>query len=156
MGGIGLSAVERTIGYSILGLFGVLLFMIGGSIVIWALHFLMWNPPSSDFINNLPSDIAWIYPIATPLGLFLIGFAILLLIWSGAGLSFNSQTVSVLRNEAQEKTQATVSVEAHCPHCNAVYSYRLPKTKAARRVTCQNCGFQFEVVKSPDGTGATG
>ena len=151
-----MSAVERTIGFILLGLSGVLFFMIGGSIVIWALHILMWNPPSPDFINNLPSDIAWIYPITTPLGLFLIGFGVLLIIWSGAGLSFNSQTVSALRNEEQEKTQATLSVEAHCPHCNAVYSYRLPKTESARRVTCQNCGIQFEVVKSHDGTEATG
>ncbi len=151
-----MNAVVRTISYFILGLFGVLLFMIGGGIVIWVLHILMWNPPSSDFINSLPSDIAWRFPIATPLGLFLIGFGILLIVWSRAGLYFNSQAVLALRDEEQEKAQAALSVKAHCPHCNAVYFYRLLETESACTVACQNCGFQFEVVKSPDNTGATG
>lgn len=106
MEGIELNAVVRTISYFILGLFGVLLFMIGGDLVIWALHILMWNSPSSDFINSLPSDIAWRFPIATPLGLFLIGFGILLIVWSGAGLYLNSQRVLTISNEEQEKGQA--------------------------------------------------
>jgi predicted Zn finger-like uncharacterized protein len=150
------NAEVRTLRYLIVGLFGVVLFMIGGSQVIWASWFLMWNSPTSDFPNHLPSDIAARYFIATPLGLFLIGLGLLLIVWSGAGLAFNSQTVSALRDEEEEKAQATVSVKAHCPHCNAVYIYGLSKTASDRTVTCQNCGRRFEVVESLDNTDATG
>jgi len=140
-------ARARTIGCFILGLFGVILFMTGGSLVIWALHYLMWNsPPVSDFLWRLPDDVAAILPIATPLGLFLIGLGVLLIVWSGAGLSYNSQTVSTLRDNEQEEARGTVSVKAQCPHCNAVYLYRLRETESARTVTCQNCGRRFEVT----------
>lgn len=80
-----MNAEVRTVGYCIAGLFGVILFMIGGSLIIWTLHILMWNYPSPDFGNNLPSDVAALYLVSTPLGLFLIGFSILLIIWSGVG-----------------------------------------------------------------------
>ena len=151
-----MNAVVRTISFLFLGLLGVVVFMVGGSLVTWALHILMWNPPSSDFINNLPYDIAGFYIIATPLGLFLIGFGILLIVWSGAGLSFNVQTASTLLHEEQERAEGIVSVKARCPHCNAAYIYRFPGTESDRTVTCQNCSRRFEVVASPDNTDATG
>jgi hypothetical protein len=154
VGGIEVNAQVRTSIYCILGLFGIVLFTIGGSLIIWVLHILMWYPASSDFINHLPSDIAGMYIVATPLGLFLVGFSILLIAWSGAGLSFNSQTVLALGGEEQEDVEGTLSVKAHCPHCKALYLYRFAETESDRTVTCQNCGRRFEVGESFDNTDA--
>jgi ribosomal protein S27E len=144
------NTATRSIGYLIVGLFGVLLFVFGGSLVIWALHYMVWYPPSSEFLNNLPYDIAGLFIIATPLGLFLIGFGILLIVWSGAGLSLNSQTALALLEEEQEETKGILSINVHCPHCNAIYVYRFPETASDRTVTCQNCGRHFEAVESQE------
>jgi ribosomal protein S27E len=156
VGGREVNGVRRILGYLLLGLFGVVLFVFGGSLVIWALHILMWNAPSENFIDHLPSDTAALYLIATPLGLFLIGFGLLLIVWGGAGLSGSAQSVLIMHENRKKETEDKAAVRARCPRCNATYVYPFSDAEESRIVTCQNCGRQFEAVKSPDGNGANG
>jgi hypothetical protein len=130
VGGREVEDVEGTIGHCFLGLVGVMIFMFGGSLVIWAL------------------------PTASLPGLFLTGLGILLILWSGPGLPDNAQIV-LSRDDKHEESEGTVSVWLLCPNCNAGYFYRLPDIEDAFTVTYQNCGHQFEVDKSLDASGAT-
>jgi predicted Zn finger-like uncharacterized protein len=145
------SVMQNTIRYMILGLTGVISLMIGGGLLIWAFHYLLWNPPGN-FLWHLPDEIALVYPIVTPLGLFLRGFGLLLIVVSGVGLALTIHAEPDSQDVEEDKPP---SVVARCPHCSASYYYQFSETETARTVRCQNCGRQFEVVKASGNSDAT-
>jgi hypothetical protein len=131
-------------GYLVVELLAVLFFIIGGSLVMQALHLLMWNAPSPDFVDHLPAGAAMLYLIGLPMGIFLLSLGLLLTVWLGSRLALDAHTESVMGNDDEEEDQGVVSVKARCPHCNATYTYHLSDPEANRTITCQNCGHEFE------------
>ena len=63
----------------ILGLLGSIIFAIGGTLVLFSLHWIIWNAPGT---LNPPSPIEWLVHNASPLGFFLFGIGSMMILWS--------------------------------------------------------------------------
>jgi hypothetical protein len=63
----------------LLGILGVVILAIGGSLILFNLHWIIWNSPGS---LNPPSPIAWLVYSSPLLGFFLLGVGAMMIIWS--------------------------------------------------------------------------
>ena len=63
----------------LLGILGVAILAIGGSLILFNLHWIIWNSLGS---LNPPSSIAWLVNSSPLLGFLLLGIGIMIIIWS--------------------------------------------------------------------------
>lgn len=63
----------------LLGILGVIVLAFGGSLILFNLHWIIWNSPG---MLNPPSPIAWLVYSSPLLGFFLLGIGFMMIIWS--------------------------------------------------------------------------
>jgi len=62
-----------------IGLIGVVVLAIGGSSLMFSLHWIFWNPL---WALNPPSEVEWFVLVSAPFGFLMVGLGLLLIFWS--------------------------------------------------------------------------
>jgi hypothetical protein len=63
----------------ILGILGAVILAFGGSLILFNLHWIIWNSPG---MLNPPSSLAWLVYSSPLLGFFLLGTGAMMILWS--------------------------------------------------------------------------